>query len=55
MNIVEVFRNIEKWFLKTNTNAFMYIIWTNKYTYNWDDAIYLGQLYRYYGAFTKPI
>ena len=28
---------------------------TNKYTSNWDDAIYLGQLYRYYGAFTKPI
>jgi hypothetical protein len=28
---------------------------TNEYTSNWDDAIYLGQLYRYYGAFTKPI
>lgn len=28
---------------------------TNEYTSNWDDAIYLGQLYRYYGAFTKPM
>ena len=28
---------------------------TNKYTSNWDDAVYLGTLLQFHGAFAQPI